>query len=108
MDLYVDFASAGQFTAHYRDPCFVTGLHLEQAVACSLYVDEDIARTNPGDDALGDACQRLRVLFGVLGDQSYPIYATHWPLIAIAHPMIMKLHLPALPAALSFLVFLLH
>ena len=46
----------------------------------------------------------LQKTFGFLGDLSYPIYALHWPLIAIIVPISAKLHLSASLSVVAFLI----
>lgn len=53
-----------------------------------------------------EAPARLASIFSFLGDLSYPIYAIHWPLIAIAYPIAMKLHFAGPVAAMLFIVIL--
>jgi peptidoglycan/LPS O-acetylase OafA/YrhL len=46
--------------------------------------------------------RRLAPVFGFLGDLSYPLYALHWPLIGIALPVMVKLHVPTSIAGATF------
>lgn len=53
-----------------------------------------------------EAPRLLAPVFGFMGDLSYPLYAIHWPLIAIALPLFAKLHFSPSAAGLAFVAVL--